>query len=134
LAQTDEVREFSFVSGRHVVIHSWLPDFKETPIDQVMAIASDDGDAVLMLSLFPQKCPAHRRVPCAERSATLSRRFRTITGTSPGPRLIGGGELSSADVEGGRAKMLERRLAAAFQRHFFGNAGCNSPEKVDGCR
>jgi hypothetical protein len=33
---------------------------------QVMAIASDDDDAVLMLSLFPQKCPAHRRAPCAE--------------------------------------------------------------------
>ena len=28
---------------------------------QVVAIASDDDDAVLMLSLFPQKCPAHRR-------------------------------------------------------------------------
>jgi hypothetical protein len=33
---------------------------------QVMAIASDDAAAVLMLSLFPQKCPAHRRAPCAE--------------------------------------------------------------------
>jgi hypothetical protein len=33
---------------------------------QVMAIASDDDDAVLMLSLFPQKCPTHRRAPCAE--------------------------------------------------------------------
>ena len=33
---------------------------------QVMAIASNDDDAVLMLSLFPQKCPTHRRAPCAE--------------------------------------------------------------------
>ena len=33
---------------------------------QVMAIASDDDDAVLMLSLFAQKCPTHRRAPCAE--------------------------------------------------------------------
>ena len=33
---------------------------------QVMAIASDEDDAVLMLSIFPQKCPAHRRAPCAE--------------------------------------------------------------------
>jgi len=33
---------------------------------QVVAIASDEDDAVLMLSLFPQKCPAHRRAPCAE--------------------------------------------------------------------
>ena len=33
---------------------------------QVMAIASDEDDAVLILSLFPQKCPAHRRAPCAE--------------------------------------------------------------------
>jgi hypothetical protein len=33
---------------------------------QVVAIASDDDDAVVMLSLFPQKCPAHRRRPCAE--------------------------------------------------------------------
>jgi hypothetical protein len=33
---------------------------------QVMAIASDEDDAVLMLSLFPQKCPANRRAPCAE--------------------------------------------------------------------
>jgi hypothetical protein len=33
---------------------------------QVMAIASDEDDAVLMLSLFPQKCPAHRRARCAE--------------------------------------------------------------------
>jgi len=33
---------------------------------QVMAIASDDDDAVLMLSLFPQKCPTHRRAPYAE--------------------------------------------------------------------
>jgi hypothetical protein len=32
LAQTDEVRELSFVSGRHVVIHSWLPDFKDTRV------------------------------------------------------------------------------------------------------
>ena len=33
---------------------------------QVMAIASDDDDAVLILSLFPQKCPAHSRTPCAD--------------------------------------------------------------------
>jgi hypothetical protein len=33
---------------------------------QVMAIASDDDDALLILSLFPQRCPAHRRAPCAE--------------------------------------------------------------------
>jgi hypothetical protein len=33
---------------------------------QVMAIASDEDDAVLMLSLFPQKCPTHRRARCAE--------------------------------------------------------------------
>jgi hypothetical protein len=33
---------------------------------QVMAIASDENDAVLMLSLFPQKCPSHRRARCAE--------------------------------------------------------------------
>jgi len=33
---------------------------------QVMAIALDEDDAVLMLSLFPQKCPSHRRARCAE--------------------------------------------------------------------
>ncbi len=47
-------------------------DFVRTGIEgdnghwQVMAVASDDDDAVLMLSLFPQRCPAHRRAPCAE--------------------------------------------------------------------
>jgi len=53
---------------------------------QVMAIASDDDDAVLMLSLFPQKCPVHKRAPLSELSATMGRRFRTITGTSPGKK------------------------------------------------
>jgi hypothetical protein len=33
---------------------------------QVMAVASDEDDAVLILSLFPQTCPAHSRAPCAE--------------------------------------------------------------------
>jgi hypothetical protein len=47
-------------------------DFVRTGIEgdnghwQVVAIASDEDDAVLILSLFPQKCPAHRRAPCAE--------------------------------------------------------------------
>jgi hypothetical protein len=53
---------------------------------QVMAIASDEDDAVLMRSLFPQKCPVHRRALCAELSATLGRRVRTINGTSPGKK------------------------------------------------
>jgi len=53
---------------------------------QVMAIASDHDDAVLMLSLFPQKCPVHKRAPLSELSATMGRRFRTITGTSPGKK------------------------------------------------
>jgi hypothetical protein len=33
---------------------------------QVMAAASENDPAFLMLSFFPQKCPARRRVPCAE--------------------------------------------------------------------
>ena len=33
---------------------------------QVMAAASEDDPAFLMLSFFPQKCPAQRRVSCAE--------------------------------------------------------------------
>jgi hypothetical protein len=33
---------------------------------QVMAAASEDDLAFLMLSFFPQKCPAHRRASCAE--------------------------------------------------------------------
>jgi len=38
---------------------------------QVMAVASDEDDAVLILSLFPQKCPAQRRAPCAELLARI---------------------------------------------------------------
>ena len=33
---------------------------------KVIVAALDDDDAFLVLSLFPQRCPAHRRVPCAE--------------------------------------------------------------------
>ena len=33
---------------------------------KVIVAALDDDDAFLVLSLFPQKCPARRRGPCAE--------------------------------------------------------------------
>jgi hypothetical protein len=46
------------------LVRTWIED--DNGHWQVMAIASDENDAVLMLSLFPQKCPSHRRARCAE--------------------------------------------------------------------